>query len=188
MLNDYLKLDGIADFKDFCLKEGRILNIKKNDFFVRQNERSMFAGYVEEGGFRYIRYTTAGKKQVVGYSFKDDFVTDYGAFQNQTQAVVFIQAIKESSVHVITREEFNHFCDHHNDKYFRCEIAESLFTDVYDRFLSLHCDTSEERYFNIATQHPELLNAVSLKEIASYIGVTPETLSRIRKNINYVNA
>jgi DNA-binding MarR family transcriptional regulator len=61
--------------------------------------------------------------------------------------------------------------------------AESLFLEKSKRELSLLTNTPEQRYLNLFTEHPELIRKIPLKYIASYIGVTPQALSRIRKRI-----
>lgn len=183
MLNEYLLLDGISEMRDFFRKKGRIVDIKKDDFFFRKDILCKCAGYIQKGAFRYITYTSAGKPLIVGYSFENDFVADYGSFQNRTKTIVHAQAIEDCTVFTITLDELNHYYDTCQDNHFRSRVAETLLAEIYDRLISLYCDTPEERYINLITQHPELLRMISLKEIASFIGVTPETLSRIRKNI-----
>lgn len=63
--------------------------------------------------------------------------------------------------------------------------AEQLYVQFYERVISLHSDTPEERYLNLIKQHPDILNILSLKDIASYLSVTPETVSHIRKNTHF---
>lgn len=183
MLNEYLQLEGISACRKFCKEKNRIIKIKKDDFFFRQGEIAMYAGYIHEGAFRYLNYTSAGKTQIVGYSFQDDFVTDYSTFIYQSKTIVHAQAIEDSFVYAITWNELNEYFDNNPDAHFRRKVAETLFADIYQRFISLYCDTPKERYLRLIRQHPEMLNMVSLKEIASFVGITPETLSRIRKNL-----
>lgn len=183
MLNKYLNLSGIQEGRDFLKQYGRKTEIAKDDFFSHQGEIARYVGYIEKGGFRYLSYTSAGKPQIVGYSFKDDFVADYSSFQNQTKSVVDILAIEDCVIYTITRSELDQFYEKHHDIHLRSKFAETIFADIYTRLISLYCDTPQERYLKLLEQHPEMLNMVSLKEIASFIRVTPETLSRIRKNI-----
>lgn len=61
-------------------------------------------------------------------------------------------------------------------------IAETMFAEIYQRLLRFYCDTPEQRYQALMKRCPDLQERISLKEIALFLGVTPETLSRIRKN------
>ena len=60
-------------------------------------------------------------------------------------------------------------------------IAETMFAEIYQRLLRFYCDTPEQRYQALMKRCPDLQERISLKEIALFLGVTPETLSRIRK-------
>lgn len=62
-------------------------------------------------------------------------------------------------------------------------MAETLLNDVSARLLSMYCDSPEERYTKLINRYPDIVNLVSLKEIASLIKVAPETLSRIRRKL-----
>jgi predicted metallo-beta-lactamase superfamily hydrolase len=66
---------------------------------------------------------------------------------------------------------------------FRYRIARAALHDIYGKLLMLHAATQEERYVSLVTRIPGILDEVKLKEIASFLGMTPETLSRIRKNL-----
>ena len=183
MLNKHLNMSEIPEVIDFCLKEGEIIEIKKDDFFFRKGEISRYLGYIQEGAFRYIDYTSSGKQQIVGYSFQGDFVADYATFQLKIPTMVYTQAINDSIVYAITKEKLKLFYDGNKDIHLQSKFEECFLLDIYSRLLSLYCDTPEERYMKIIKQHPELLKTISLKEIAFFIKVTPETLSRIRGNI-----
>jgi hypothetical protein len=62
-------------------------------------------------------------------------------------------------------------------------IAETLLWEVYDRMISMYSLTPEERYIDIITRCPDLLKLITLKELASYLLIRPETLSRIRRKV-----
>lgn len=183
IFNKYLNLDGIAELRQFFVEKGVIQEYQKNEFFMQQGQKQNYVGFILKGGFRYVRYTSNGTEQIVGYSFENDFVVDYGAFQVREPAFIGGQAIKHSTVLRATYDELNDFYDHCHSLNLRGRIAETLFEDIYGRLLSLYCDSPEERYQKLIKYYPDMLNLVSLKEIASLIKMTPETLSRIRKKL-----
>ena len=188
MLNKYMNISEISEAIEFCLNEGEVFEIKKEDFFFRKGEVSKYIGYIQEGAFRTIDYTSAGKQQIVGYSFQGEFVADYATFQSHAPTLVYTQAINDSIVYAITKEQLKRFVDDNKDIHLLRKFEENMLLDIYGRLLSLYCDTPKERYMKIITQHSELLNMISLKEIASFIKVTPETLSRIRREILKTNS
>lgn len=184
VFNEYLNLDGISKIKQLFLDNGVVEEYKKNSFFIHQGQPLKRIGFIPQGAFRYLRYTPLGKEQIVGYSFQNDFVTSYPAFQRQTLSVVSAQAIRNSTIYVLTHDDLNTFFKDDDTDNLRAQIAETFLSDIYGRMISLYCDTPEERYLQLLDRYPKIINEVSLKEIASIIKVTPETLSRIRKKIS----
>ena len=63
-------------------------------------------------------------------------------------------------------------------------VAEELFAITYDRLLDFYCKTPEEHYLNLIDRYPGLVDVIPLKELASFIGVTPETVSHIRRKLS----
>lgn len=180
----YLNINGIAELKQFFIDNGSLKEYKKDEFFVNRGQNHSNIGFIIEGGFRYLGYSQDGKDHIVGYSLKNDFVVDYATFQIQEPTVVDIQSIGKSSVYSITHNEFNFFLDSCGIANLRSKLAEDLLNNISTRLLSMYCDSPEERYKKLIYQYPDILNIIHLKEIASLINVTPETLSRIRKKIS----
>ncbi len=181
VFNKYLELEEIAIMRKWFLNNGVKREYSKDEYFVCEGDPSLYIGNIESGSFRYVKWTNKGQEQIVGYSFENDFVCDYGSFQTITNAVVSAQAIRDSTVWVINYDQFNCFFNACGIDNLRSNISVSLFSDIYNRLLSFYVDSPEERYLKLITNFPDILNLVNLKEVASYIRVTPETLSRIRK-------
>lgn len=182
--NKYLELEDVDVLRQWFLETGVRKELKKGSYFFREGDAKHYAGYIESGSFRYLKSNNKNNQdQIVGYSFDNDFVTDYGSFQMQMKAQVSSQAIKDSIIWVVSYEKLNHFYDTCGIENLRSNLSELLFSDIYGRLLSFYVDSPEERYFKLLSRFPEILNLVSLKEIASFIKVTPETLSRIRRKI-----
>lgn len=98
-------------------------------------------------------------------------------------SLVNIQAITDCSVHEISRHDIIEYweTDMKTQRFGR-HVAESLFEMVYERLLDSYC-TPEIRYRNLIERCPNLTEVVPLKSIASFLGVTPETISRIRHKL-----
>ena len=184
VLKKYLDLKGINELQQFFSDKGIAKEYAKNEFFIRQGQNQNYVGFIRRGGFRYLGYTSDGKDQILGYSFENDFVVDYATFQVQKPPVIDAQSIKSSSVLILTYEKFNTFFENCDVTNFRSKVAESLLNDISTRLLSMYCDSPEERYTKLIDRYPDILTLVRLKEIASLIKITPETLSRIRKRLS----
>lgn len=183
VLNKYLKVLGIERVAEFCINKGEKRFLKKNDFFNRQEDFCNSLGYIAEGGFRYITKNMADIEFIVAYTFAEDFVTDYPALQTGSPCMFSGQAISDSVIYVVSKEQLNAFYRKAVNRDLRAMIAETFLADIYSKLIIMHCDPPEERYKKLVKKYPKILNQVALKEIASYINVTPETLSRIRKKI-----
>ncbi|NCA80153.1 MAG: Crp/Fnr family transcriptional regulator [Sphingobacteriia bacterium] len=184
ILKKYMELEGIVGIRQFFEAEGIPNEFVKNEFFIRRGQHHNHIALILEGGFRYLGYSSEGKEQIVGYSFENDFVVDYATFQIQEPPVIDAQSISNSTILVVTYSEFNAFFENCGIPNFRSKVAETLLNDVSARLLSMYFDSPAERYTKLIARYPDILNLVSLKEIASLIKVTPETLSRIRRKIS----
>lgn len=186
VLNKYLEIEGIAELRQWFVDKGSPRKYDKGDYFIMQEQQSLSLGYVQKGAFHYTHCNPIGVERTVGFSFENDFVMAYTStsIQNKTSSVVNIQAIKESLVLELSFKSFNEFFDCCHIVGLKQMVDESIIMDTYNRLLSLYCDSPEERYTKLLKRYPEILNLVSLKEIASFLNIAPETLSRVRKRIS----
>ena len=151
---------------------------------VRQNEKTNHIGFVLSGIFRLTRIDTNGNEWIVGYSFKNDCVCDYPSLINKTAATVNIQATTDCEIYLLPLSELNQFWETDMDtQRLGRYIAETMFAEIYQRLLGFYCDFPEQRYQALMKRCPNLQELITLKEIALFLGVTPETLSRIRKKL-----
>ena len=98
-------------------------------------------------------------------------------------SLVNIQAIADCSVYEISRHDLIEYLETNMEtQRFGRYVAENLYEMVYERFLDLYC-SPEIRYKKLIKRCPDLKEAVPLKNIASFLGVTPETISRIRRKL-----
>lgn len=182
--NNYRSEIDFSEVIKLFTEKGVLCKLKKNDYFVRQNESSNFVGYIESGTIRYTYFDANEKEHVVGYSFAEDFVCDYPSIIKKSNSITGMQAVTDSVFYVLSKDNISDYLEKSVDtQRFGRMVAESMFLEVYNRLISFYRDTPEERYRSLIKRHPDILNLVSLKEIASFIGVTPETVSHIRRKL-----
>lgn len=118
------------------------------------------------------------------FVLNNSFVSGYDSFLTQTPSTYYVETLTKTTLWRLT---YNDLQEIYNETEIGNTIgrkaSEDLFMKKSKRELSLLNETAEQRYLNLFTEQPDLLQHIPLKYIASYIGVTPQALSRIRKRI-----
>lgn len=172
----------LSAIKKFCRENGRAAHYSKDDVFVQQGCVGKYLGVVESGYFKYTTLTSSGNEAVVGFAFEGEIVADYYNSFNRLPSEVTIKAGADSLVSQIrTPEARNVFYASFDGNL--SAVNGALFSEIYSRHLELYRKTPTERYIDLITLYPQILDIVSLRDIASYLLVTPVYLSRIRKKI-----
>lgn len=184
-LNEFMsQLDLSEEMARKLLEGGRITTLQRGESIIKQNELCRYVIVTLNGVLQVSICRPDGQEYLLGYSFAIAFVTDYPAFLNQSAAHYTIQATNDVTVLLLPYEHVMNFYEYNMEtQRFGRKIAEWLMTEREDRMLSFHIDTPEERYLKMLELCKDLDKQISLKDIASMIGVTPETVSRIRKKI-----
>ncbi len=180
--NTYMSGIDRSQIRDLFLERGKLQQLRKKEYFVEQNNPSRYAGFVESGTLHYTRTGKDGIEHVVGFAFASEFICDYSSLMKKDISLVSIQAMTDCNIYVVSYDDLieSSNADINNQQLTR-QVADSLYEMVYKRLLSFYCDSPEERYIGLIERCPELKEAVPLKEIASFVGVAPETISRIRR-------
>ena len=169
---------------DFFVQNGTRKEYARNQKFSLTNQVSQEIGYVQQGAFRYKALSSDGIEHIVGYAFENSFVCDYASLRLRQPSVVEIESMTQSVAFVLNYRLLNEFFDRNPDILKKSRhITEILYSELYERYIHLYAKTPEERYRELITRYPEILSLTTLKELASYLAIRPETLSRIRKNI-----
>jgi CRP-like cAMP-binding protein len=184
-----LYLDKIAsisssDWNFFISKLHRRI-ITKKSVFIKVNQIENHISFIESGIVRlFIPRDNPEKEITFGFSFKNQFVSAYDSFLTQSPSNYQLQALTETSMLSISYEDLQ-------SVYKSTQIgnligrltAEDLFLIKSKREQNLLNLNAEQRYLKLFKERPELLKSVPLKYISSYIGVTAQALSRIRKRL-----
>lgn len=182
--NPYIERKELSVFKEFFLEQGQCKTIRKKSSLVDQHSLIHYGGYVESGMFRYVCTDKEGNEHIVGYVFAGEYVGDYPSCIRNVPSLVTIQAAMDSQVYCVQASLFKKFLetDHHTQKVWRI-LAEELFVQTYTRLLDVYTKSTEEQYLELIRRCPNFQNYITLKEVASFLRVTPETISHIRKKI-----
>nr|WP_303776604.1 Crp/Fnr family transcriptional regulator [Bacteroides intestinalis] len=185
LFNQYIANIDMDFFKSLCLKHGKIHTYKKKEYLSKENDVFPFWGFIESGVIRYFCTNKFEHKEYnVGFSFPNEFVADYPACLYDMKSELNIQALTTCKVYicssVILKQLFEETIE--NQRVARI-AAEQLFFQTYTRYLDMYRLTPEERYDKLLERYPEVLQFISLKEIASYLNITPVHMSRIRSKI-----
>lgn len=182
--NNYINELDFSELIEFFLEKGVVTKYKKREFFCHQNQPTSHIGYIASGIFRYERTDSQENSHIVGYSFANDFVCDYTSIIRSTDSLVTAQAVTDSTIYLLSKQDIDDYWEMSMEtQRFGRLAAETLFVDMYQRLLNFYCTTPIQRYTSLLQDRPDLLKHITLKEVASYIGVTPETVSHIRKKI-----
>lgn len=157
--------------------------IKQYDFYLKQGSLCRNVAFINKGLVR-IYYVKNGKEYVGRFFEKNEWVTDYAGFLLKTPSLFFIEALEDTELFTLSYDNMQKLYSYGKsfEKFGRL-IAEKVFIESYQRNVSLMLNSPEELYLALMKEKPHLLNSVPLKYIASYIGIEPESLSRIRKRI-----
>lgn len=182
--NTHIAASGFPALAELFQTEGRRVVFARGEAFAYQDRRNRLSGLVDRGAFRYVHLAESGERHVVGYAFAGEFVGDYISMSNGLPGWVGIEAMCESAVLCVDYDRLTAFFaeDVAHERLGR-RLAEYLLAEVYERLLQCYASTPQECYESLLRRCPGLLDLVSLKELASYLRVRPETLSRIRRRM-----
>lgn len=154
----------------------------RDEAFLRIGEVSEYLGFVESGYFKYVVRTADEVERVVGLSFENDYVGDINSALAGSPTEVSVVAGQRSRVWTVGMGDFIELVSEKGLGY-AMGIEVSLFRTLYTRYLDMYRLTPMERYVKILTMYPDILQRVPLRELASFLCITPVHLSRLRKSI-----
>lgn len=157
------------------------MSLAKNKYFVQAGNSCDKLSFVRSGILR-IFNTTADKEVTQWITTPGYFVTELSSFLFNTPARWSIQALSDTELYTISKADYQRLGDTHPKwQEFEKLFMAKCFTILEDRVYSHLSMTAEERYQRFYTNNKELFNQVPLQYLASLLGMSPETLSRLRK-------
>ena len=187
----------LQELREFCEREGEAVVYRKGDQLEREGDPARWFAFVESGCFKYVNHSSErlrvgdrrsgiDKEHITWFSFEGEFVVDYPTFLYDRPSQTTIVAMMSSRIFRVRGEQMRQFFDQSMETMkLRAIIAEHILFQFRSRYLDLHCTTPRERYDLLMQRCPGIVEHLDLQDIASFLNVTPKTISKIRKDITF---
>lgn len=169
---------------EFCeLFESRF--VKKKELLLKAGEICRFEGFVNKGLFRVYHIDRDGVDQVLYFAAEDWWVADIDSFTNERPSWLYIEALEDAEILLISKEnkEFAYRNIPEIEKLFRI-MTQKTHVFLQRRIIDNMSKTADERYIEFIERYPQLYQRLSNLQIAAYLGISHEFLSKIRKKIS----
>ncbi len=155
--------------------------IKRKQFILQEGDICKYFTYVVEGCFKMYGVDNSGVEHNLVFTAEDDWITDIDSLHKERPSKLYIEAIEPSIILQISRADLWYLYTYFPkfDRNFRV-IIEDKFIELQNRLLQTFSTTAYDRYESFIEQYPNLANRLPNTQIASYLGITPEFLSKIR--------
>lgn len=160
------------------------IDLKKGDILLSQGETVLFTHFVYSGCLRTYFIDESGKEHTLQFAIKDWWISDYTAFFTGDKAIMNIECIQNATIFKLSRKKMEQlYIDIPKFETFFRKKLERRFMTLQKRVLSNLALTAKERYLSFINAYPIIEQNIKNYHIASYLGITTESLSRIRKEI-----
>lgn len=157
-------------------------NFRRRDILMEQGQLCRRIFFVASGSLRAYNLSKNGKEATIMFAVDDWWITDMYCFANQKPAMLSLEALEDSEVVVMNFDAFELLLQKSNkfERFFRI-LFQNAYAREQLRVLDAFTLTTEERYRQFVLKYPHIVEKVTQKQIASYLGVTPEFLSSVKK-------
>ena len=181
-INKHISLSD-NEMEDFC-QLFQPKEIKKKHFLLREGEVCKFEGFVTKGIFRVYHIDKTGAEQILYFAIENWWITDIDSFTNEKPSQLFIEALEDSEVLLISKKDKEFAYEHMPkiEKLFRV-MTQKTHVALQRRMIDNLSKTAHERYLDFIERYPQLYQQLSNLQIAAYLGISHEFLSKIRNKI-----
>jgi CRP-like cAMP-binding protein len=162
------------------LKISRTSELKKGQRWIAQGSSVSEVGFVLKGAFKKVLSTPDGREVVKGFAFENEPLAPFSSLLRGKEAVFSIDAIEDSLLVCCSYSDLREL---ELGTFWRL-LAEEHFIESENRELELLSNQSKKMFENLINNRSDLLKRINSKDLASYLGIHPVTLSRLRANFN----
>lgn len=164
-----------------CFKK---IYLKKGDILLRTNETVKHQYYVLDGCLRTYFIDKTGREHTLQFAINDWWISDYTAYFNSEKAILNIECIQNATLCEISKTDLDSLFKQipQLETFFKKKL-ESAFSGFQKRILASLSQSAAQRYVSFISSYPNIEQSIKNYHIASYLGITTESLSRIRKEL-----
>ena len=173
------------DEQEFIKNYLTVKKLRKRQYLLQEGDVCKCVAFVEKGALRLYRVNEDGSEHIVAFALEGFFITDLYSFLTNETSTYNIDAIEDSELVLITRsasDELRKLSSKYQEFIF--QTTSEAYIQLERRITSTISLNLEERYKELTANYPDIIQRVPQHMIASYMGLTPETLSRVRKRIS----
>lgn len=176
--NSYIDFLDLTAATDYCREQGIPCRYKKGERFVQQGTIARYAAIVVSGYFKVVTLNDSGDEAVINFAFPSQFITDFHSSLHGKPSQMSIIAGCDCEILQVSLKTFKEYLSPSLlDEY------KSLFNMVFMRLLNLYRKSPRQRYVELCEQYPQIVETVTLKDLSSFLLITPNHLSRIRREL-----
>lgn len=159
--------------------------VRKRQYTLNAGDVCQYISFVEKGLLRSFTVDDDGQEHVVQFAIEGWWITDMGSFLSGEAALYNIEALEDSEILNLTKRSMDEMMDRHPrmERFFRL-LTQNHIVALQRRAVAYMSLTAEEKYLKVMEIYPDIMNRAPQQQIASYLGITPETLSRIRRQVS----
>jgi CRP-like cAMP-binding protein len=166
---------------EFLKNAFKEIQIKKGDYFLKAGDLNNQLGFIQKGLIRYFVYKNE-EESTLEFSKEGEFVAEYQSLVQKSQSIQCIQAIEDTTMLVMTSDDLqNLYANFKNGDKIGRMVIEHRFNVLVNQLMSIYMHNPDQRYLHFLKTYPDIVQRVPQYHIASYVGVKPQSLSRIRK-------
>lgn len=171
------------DFEQFSILT-ETLNISKNEFLVHEGDVAKYMAFVNSGALYSYSIDEKGNKHVVQIALESYWISDLFSFLSQEVSAFNVQAIESSEIILLSKSNFEKACSTIPafERFFRI-LIQNAYVGSQRRVSRIYGNSAEERYKQLIKSNPKMIQNIPQHYIASYLGIKPQSLSRIRKDL-----
>ena len=170
--------------KDFFISVLEPRSLKRKKLYLKEGMVCKYSVFVIDGALKSFSIDQEGKEHILSFATQDWWISDMYSLISRKPAILNIEAIADSEVLMLSRENQQSLYENAPkfERFFRILVENSLVANQ-QRLIDNLSSTAEDRYLRFIKKYPSIPSCVPQHNIASYLGITPEFLSKIRARL-----